>query len=106
MSNSKFLITHYSSLITHYFFKEQENIMALPQGVVDYLNENAQTNGVEQPKEGDDLFKLGVLDSFALVDFVTVLEEETGIKVPDGDVNPANFQTIEAIERYVASRQS
>ena len=79
--------------------------MALAQGVIDYLNENAQTNGVEQPKAGDDLFKMGVLDSFALVDFVTVLEGETGVTVPDADVNPANFQTIEAIERYVASRQ-
>jgi acyl carrier protein len=79
--------------------------MALPQGVIDFLNENAQTNGVEQPQGGDDLFKLGVLDSFALVDFVAVLEGEAGITVPDSDVNPANFQTIEAIERYVASRQ-
>ena len=79
--------------------------MALPQGIIDYLNENAQTNGVEQPQANDDLFQMGVLDSFALVDFVTVLEGETGIKVPDSDVNPANFQTIEAIERYVASRQ-
>jgi acyl carrier protein len=79
--------------------------MALPQGVIDYLNESAQTNGAEQPQRGDDLFKMGALDSFALVDFVTVLEEQTGIKVADADVNPANFQTIEAIERYVASRQ-
>jgi acyl carrier protein len=80
--------------------------MALPQGVMDFLNENAETNNVGQPQAGDDLFKTGVLDSFALVDFVTVLEGETGITVPDADVNPANFQTIEAIERYVASRQS
>lgn len=79
--------------------------MALPQGVIDYLNENAQTNGAEQPQSSDDLFQMGVLDSFALVDFVAVLEGETGIKVPDADVNPANFQTIEAIERYVASKQ-
>lgn len=79
--------------------------MSLPQGVIDYLNDNAQQQGAEQPKAGDDLFKMGVLDSFALVDFVTVLEEETGIKVPDSDVNPANFQNIEAIEHYVESRQ-
>ncbi|HEX8707664.1 MAG TPA: phosphopantetheine-binding protein [Pyrinomonadaceae bacterium] len=79
--------------------------MALPQGVTDYLNENAQTNGVEQPQAGDDLFKTGVLDSFALVDFVAILEEQTGITVPDADVNPANFQTIAAIERYVESRR-
>lgn len=76
--------------------------MALPQGVMDSLNENAERAGVEQPKTGDDLFQMGVLDSFALVDFVTLLEEQCGIKVPDADVNPANFQTIEAIEKYVA----
>jgi acyl carrier protein len=79
--------------------------MALPQGVVDFLNENARTNGAEQPGAGDDLFQMGVLDSFALVDFVTVLEQETGISVPDGDVNPANFQSIEQIERYIESKR-
>jgi acyl carrier protein len=75
--------------------------MPLPQGVTDFLNESAQTNGAEQPGRSDDLFKMGVLDSFALVDFVTVLEQECDLKVPDSDVNPANFQTIEAIESYV-----
>ena len=79
--------------------------MALPQGVIDFINESAVTNGAEQPGVGDDLFKMGVLDSFALVDFVMVLEQETGVSVPDGDVNPANFQSIEQIERYVESRR-
>ncbi|MBD0372228.1 MAG: acyl carrier protein [Pyrinomonadaceae bacterium] len=79
--------------------------MALPQGVIDFLNESARSNGAEQPGASDDLFQMGVLDSFALVDFVTVLEQETGISVPDGDVNPANFQSIEQIERYVESRR-
>ncbi len=79
--------------------------MALPQGVIDFLNESARSNGAEQPGASDDLFQMGVLDSFALVDFVTVLEQETGVSVPDGDVNPANFQSIEQIERYVESRR-
>ncbi len=79
--------------------------MALPQAVTDYLNENAQREGLEQPGASDDLFRLGVLDSFALVDFISVLEAECGIKIPDSDVNPGNFQSIEAIERYVAARK-
>jgi acyl carrier protein len=79
--------------------------MALPQKVMDYINENAQREGLEQPKAGDDLFRLGVLDSFALVDFISVLEEECDIKVPDGDVNPGNFQSIDAIEGYVETRK-
>ena len=80
--------------------------MSLPQGVLDFLNESAQTNGAEQPRAGDNLFKMGVLDSFALVDFVTVLEQECGIKIPDSDVNPANFETIEAVESYVDAHKS
>ncbi|HEX8748624.1 MAG TPA: acyl carrier protein [Pyrinomonadaceae bacterium] len=79
--------------------------MALPQGIIDFLNESARSNGAEQPGTTDDLFQMGALDSFALVDFVTVLEQETGISVPDGDVNPANFQSIEQIERYVESKR-
>jgi acyl carrier protein len=79
--------------------------MALPQGVLDVLNENAQNNGAGQPAAGDDLFKMGALDSFALVDFIGILEDETGIKVPDADVKAANFQTLEAIERYIETRK-
>lgn len=79
--------------------------MALPQGVIDYLNENAEREGAQQPGPSDDLFQSGVLDSFALVDFVSVLEEECGIKVPDSDINPGNFRSLDAIERYVATRK-
>ena len=82
-----------------------KDTMALPQKVMDYLNENAQREGLEQPGASEDLFRLGVLDSFALVDFISVLEEECGIKVPDGDVNPGNFQSLDAIERYVETRK-
>ena len=79
--------------------------MALPQSIVDYLNENAQNNGAAAPKDGEDLFKSGALDSFALVDFVTLLEEHCAIKVPDSDISPTNFQTISAIESYVEAHK-
>ena len=77
--------------------------MGLPQSIVDYLNDNAQNNGVAAPKDDEDLFKSGALDSFALVDFVTLLEEHCVIKVPDADISPANFQTIDAIKAYVTA---
>lgn len=78
--------------------------MPLPQPVIDFLNESARTAGAAAPSREDDLFNLGALDSFALVDFLGVLEEHTGIKVPDADVNAATFQTIEKIEAYVERR--
>lgn len=78
--------------------------MSLPQTAIDFLNEGAANNGAPQPGAADDLFQLGALDSFALVDFVTMLEEHCAIKVPDADVSAETFRTIEAIERYVAAR--
>ena len=79
--------------------------MALPQGVLDFLYERAEAEGTPRPSNQDDLFSSGVLDSFALVDFVALIEDECGIKIPDTDVNPGNFQTIETVERYVDSRR-
>jgi acyl carrier protein len=79
--------------------------MALPEGVLSYLNENAEREGVATPQAKDDLFKLGVLDSFSLVDFVSLLEEQYSIKISDSDVNPENFRSIEVIEQYVDSRR-
>lgn len=80
--------------------------MALPQGVIEFLNESAERAGAERPQPGDDLFKAGVLDSFGLIDFVSVLEQHCGIQVPDADVNPATFRSVQAIEQYVAAHQN
>lgn len=79
--------------------------MTLPKAVLDFLNEKATEAHATQLKADDDLFKIGVLDSFNLVDFISILEEECGISVPDVDVVPVNFQSINAIERYVESRE-
>lgn len=79
--------------------------MALPSAITEYLNENAEREGQSSPTGDSDLFKLGILDSFALIDFVSLLEEHCQIKVPDGDVNPTNFQSIEEIERYIQKKK-
>jgi len=79
--------------------------MSLPEAIKGFLNDSAEANGAKQPIDGEDLFKSGVLDSFALVDFVIALEEHCGIRVPDADVNPGNFRTIAAIEQYVQAQR-
>ena len=79
--------------------------MALPQSITDYLADSATNAGLAAPGHSDDLFKSGVLDSFALVDFVALLEHKCNITVPDSDVVAGNFQTVEAIEKYVLAHQ-
>ena len=52
----------------------------------------------------ESLFDSGLLDSFALPEVVTALEQEFGIKVPDSDLTPRKFESIASIERYITSR--
>jgi acyl carrier protein len=56
------------------------------------------------PSSGESLFDSGILDSFALPDVVGELEKEFGIEVPDADLNPRKFDSIQRIEQYLASR--
>jgi len=58
----------------------------------------------KQPLPGDEesLFESGLLDSFALPDLVSALEDEFSMKVPDRDLNPRKFDSIARIEAYLA----
>ncbi|HZJ44771.1 MAG TPA: phosphopantetheine-binding protein [Pyrinomonadaceae bacterium] len=80
--------------------------MSLPVAVIEFLNQNARANGAAKPEATEDLFATGTLDSFALVDFITVLEEHCEVQIPDNEVVPANFRTIEAIENYIELSRS
>jgi len=57
-----------------------------------------------QPIPADDdksLFESGLLDSFALPDLVSAIEQEFSIKVPDRDLNPRKFDSIARMEAYL-----
>ena len=58
----------------------------------------------EAPDREDSLFEAGVLDSFALPDMVSAIEQEFGVTIPDSDLNPRKFATLERIEEYLDSR--
>jgi acyl carrier protein len=73
----------------------------LPKTVLSYLNQAAEEARTELPGRHSSLFLSGVLDSFALVDFVTLLEGECGIRVDDAELRPENFDTIAKIEAFV-----
>ena len=57
------------------------------------------------PSDDESLFDSGLLDSFALTDMVAALETTFGIKVPDSDLNPRKFDTVDKIAAYVESRK-
>lgn len=51
--------------------------------------------------DSESLFESGLLDSFALPDLVSAIEEEFSIKVPDRDLNPRKFDSVARIEAYL-----
>ena len=56
------------------------------------------------PGADESLFVSGLLDSFALTDFVTGLEEEFGVAIPDSDLSARKFDTISKVEAYLAAK--
>ena len=52
----------------------------------------------------ESLFDSGMLDSFVLPQLVTALEEAFGIRIPDSDLNPRQFESLGRIEEYVGSK--
>ena len=57
------------------------------------------------PEVDESLFDSGLLDSFALPDLVSAIEQEFHISIPDSDLNPKKFESIARIERYLDSRR-
>ena len=74
----------------------------LPTTVMSYLQEAASQARTALPAREASLFSSGVLDSFALVDFVALLETECGIRVADAELRPENFDTLAKVESFVA----
>jgi acyl carrier protein len=56
------------------------------------------------PAPDESLFESGMLDSFSLTDLVSALEAEFSISVPDADLTPRKFDSIERIQAYLESR--
>jgi acyl carrier protein len=57
-----------------------------------------------EPAPEESLFESGALDSFTLVDLVAGLEGEFAVKIPDADLTPRKFDSVERIEAYLQSR--
>jgi acyl carrier protein len=52
-------------------------------------------------RDDDLLFEGGIIDSAGAMALIAFLEEEYGIQVPDQDLFPTNFATVEKIASYV-----
>lgn len=51
--------------------------------------------------ETTSLVKSGWVDSFGIVEIVSFLESDLGVKLPDGEVVPENFESLATIRRML-----
>ncbi len=78
--------------------------MSFRQAITKFINENLVQDGREIQFEADDnLIEEGIIDSMGLMQMIQFIEEHTGLRVPDDQVLPENFQTISSIEQLVES---
>jgi acyl carrier protein len=78
--------------------------MTTQQRITAVVEKVAQKPVPADPEES--LFESGVLDSFALPDMVSALEQEFGITVPDSDLTPRKFDTLTRIADYISVHTS
>jgi len=61
----------------------------------------------QEPLSADDsasLFNDGVIDSFGLVELMSELETVLGVKIPDAELMPSRFETVDKIVAYFQAR--
>jgi acyl carrier protein len=51
------------------------------------------------------LFESGIIDSFALINFVIELEIKYGLKIPDSDATSANLGSVDLAVAYIERRR-
>lgn len=63
-------------------------------------------NGRTKIDPDEQLVSSQILDSLALLRLILFLEEQFGVTIEDGELIPDNFQTINYIKTFIASKQT
>jgi acyl carrier protein len=59
-----------------------------------FIREHLASNPEQVTSIDQSLIRTGIIDSFALVELATFIEEEFGVSVPDPEMNVDNFDTV------------
>jgi acyl carrier protein len=55
--------------------------------------------------DSDNLLTKGVIDSLRMLDMISFLESQYRLKVDEDDLMPENFESVEAIARFIEQRK-
>jgi len=75
--------------------------MSLRENLLTYIRDTLLHGNPAPLAPGTSLIETGALDSIALVNLLSYVEDRTGVRIPDTEVTPENFDTVESIEALV-----
>ena len=76
-----------------------------PEKILNHLKDKVGLD-ISSIKPDTALFTSNLLDSFSLVELILFVEEEMNTKIDPEDVRIENFDTVEQIMQFAASRKA
>jgi acyl carrier protein len=81
----------------------------MEQSVIDTIREFVVCNflfdeSIDVLPDDASLLKLGIIDSTGVLSLLLFTEEQFGIEVPDTDVTPEHFDSVERLAAYVNAK--
>ncbi|MBN1789452.1 MAG: acyl carrier protein [Bacteroidales bacterium] len=80
-----------------------ENTAQIKEKIDSYIRKNTLSN-ISNLNDKTLLFREGIFDSMAFVLLIDYIEETFGIKASDEDLIEENFESIEAITRFITHK--
>jgi acyl carrier protein len=79
--------------------------MNVSQRVKQFIVENFYVSNPSELTDGASLIQGGWIDSTGMLEMITFIEQEYGVRIVDTEVTPENFDSIERIAAFVAARR-
>jgi len=84
----------------------EKEVNSIEERLSNYIVENCLPKNYSlQFDYGKNLFNAGIVDSAGLVTYICYIELEFNITIPEKDLLPENFATINTIASYVREQQ-
>ncbi|MGI9245038.1 MAG: acyl carrier protein [Verrucomicrobiales bacterium] len=74
--------------------------------ILEFIRDEIVKNPEQIPDLQENLLASGVIDSVGIMMLVRHLEATLGLSIPDGDLVPKNFRTIEVMATYLEDLRS
>ena len=71
--------------------------------LINFIADKSFTN-ISKIKEDSMIFREGIFDSMGLMSLITYLEENYDIKIEDSDLIEENFESINAIYKFLEKK--